>query len=178
MARKRHKKHRWNPGVSVGGTLGAVKTGFQPKTLISYAPVALGGLLNIYASDMIANRLPAGWQVGWKRILVNVASAGVLGGVTAMISKKYASKVFVGGMLQAAVAGLTPYVGPQVDKMVNIVAPLPAPAPVAAAAPATVKGMLGMDDFLDTGTPRLGAMDELGCCSGTGEPEEADEMTV
>lgn len=169
----RHRKSRWNPA---GGKIAtAALAGYKPSALKQYAPVALGSFTAIYASQLLADRLPTGWQTGYKRIVVNLVSAGILGALTAMVAKKYAKAVFTGGMLYAIVAGLTPYVGPQVDKAVNLVAPLPVPVPVPVpAAAATVKG-LAMDDYLDTGTRRLG---ELGCC-GQGVPEmEAEALAV
>ena len=169
----RHKKSRWNPGI--GGVVTSVRSGFSPKTLIHYAPVAGGAFLNVYVSGLIADRLPAGWQTGWKRIGVNVASAGLLSALVAMVAKKYAKPVFVGAMLQATVAALTPYVGPQVDKVVDAISPPPAPVAIAAPA-ATVKGYLG--DFMSTDTPRMSGLNDLACC-GQGVPEmEAPELEV
>lgn len=98
-----------NPTTS--STIGAVKRGFSLESVKMVAPIALGAVGNVYASEWLASKLPASYRGGIVENLIGVVSAGGFLAISALVKQPaLGQKLFLGGMTQVLIKSLLPYV--------------------------------------------------------------------
>lgn len=145
--------------------------GFRPRNLEHVLPLAAGALANMYVSQLIVSKFLPSWASGWKRLILNLGTAGVLTTLTGMVRKQYAVPVLTGAVLQSVIQGATPYVLPQLEKVVSAVSPhTPPAAALPVPAPALPAPVAGINEYFNAGTKMLpGPMAGCGC-------QTADDM--
>jgi hypothetical protein len=112
----------------------AVKAGFRPSVLLNEAlPVAAGAIANRILSEKTASYLPVQWQSGWRAAIISAGTAGVLGGLASMASRRIGGRVFAGALMQTVATLIYPILRGMEEKLT--------PSVVASPVPAGTKGM-------------------------------------
>ncbi len=123
-----------NPSLSSAS--GAVKRGFSTESVKLVLPIAAGAVGNVYASEFIAAKTP---DFPYKDRIMPFLTAGGMLAVAALLKQPALGfKLFTGGMTQAVIKTLLPYVvsitgdpGTAFNRPIIAAAPqkaLPAPA--------------------------------------------------
>ena len=90
--RKSSRRRRRNPSMSLSRPLGALTSGFKPKSVTDVLPIAGGAILNFWASGFIGSKFPVVGS-GIASYGVGIALAGLSG-----LVPKVGPKLFLGGM--------------------------------------------------------------------------------
>jgi len=101
-----------NPGIIASAT-----RGYSPKVLLSALPVVGGAIGNAMFAGMLSSRLPSFLQSGLPNLAVGAASAGLLGALVGVVSRRLAAPVFFGGMVEVMTRVIRQYLLPTVGKL-------------------------------------------------------------
>lgn len=96
--RKSSRRRRRNPSMSLKRPLGALTSGFKPKSALDVLPIAGGAIANFWASGMVGSYILPKID---NQMLKTVASYGIgigLAGLSTLVPK-YGAKLFMGGMV-------------------------------------------------------------------------------
>jgi hypothetical protein len=96
-----------NPGQ---GIVGSLTSGFKPSVLMSTVPVIGGALGNKMLSGFLSGFMPSMLQSGIGNYALGIASAGLLGAGVGMVSPRYASSVFFGGIVEVMMRMFKSYI--------------------------------------------------------------------
>jgi hypothetical protein len=122
----------WIPSYARNpGMVGTLTKGFSPSMIISTLPVIGGALGNAAFAGFLGNYMPSILRSGVGNLALGAASAGLLGAGVGMLAPRYAGPVFFGGIIEVMTRVIRQYAMPLIGKGVS-----------------TVKGMLGMGDYL------------------------------
>jgi len=98
-----------NPG---GGIVANLTRGMKPATLAKAAPMAVGVVGNVALGRFVSDKLPAMFQSGGLNVVVNLATAGLLGAAAGMVKPSYAGPVFLGGIVEAITRAANEFILP------------------------------------------------------------------
>jgi len=103
----------WTPRyANPGGVVGTITAGMRPRTLTSVMPMVGGVVGNAMLANFAAGLLPGMLQTGIGNLAVSLASAGLLGAGVGMINSRWATPVFLGGVVETVTRAAREYLFP------------------------------------------------------------------
>lgn len=103
--------------LSLRSPVKAALAGFNLGTLKKAGVFGVGMLGNAWLSGFVGGFMPSMLRAGPGSYLVGLASAGLLGAATAMVSRTYAPGVFFGGVGKVVIDILNKYVVPMIPSI-------------------------------------------------------------